>query len=109
MLHRNGHKLSRFLGPLEADIMEILWRQNPLPAKEVRVQLRLKKKLASTTVLTVLGRLVEKGLLNKTLAGRIHNYTPVENRETFVQNRIEEILKALADEFPEEFRAVSTR
>jgi predicted transcriptional regulator len=104
MFRRKGHKLSRFFGQLEADIMEILWHGAPLSAKEIRFQLRLKKKLAATTVLTVLGRLVEKGHLEKTSKGRASVFVPTVDRDTFVQSHIKELLENLQKEFPSELK-----
>lgn len=103
MFRKKGHTISRFLGQLEADIMEILWGQSPLSAKEIRLQLRLKKKLALTTTLTVLGRLVDKGLLSKSSVGRASVFTPTSDRDTFVRGHIQELLERLRDEFPHEF------
>ncbi len=109
MFRKKGHKLSRFVGQLEADIMEILWNQSPLPAKEIRLQLRLKKKLASTTVLTVLSRLVEKGHLRKATSGRSNYFRPTVSKKTFLQGHIQELLKDLQDEFPDEFKRALER
>ncbi len=106
MFRAKGHKLSRFLGQLETDIMEILWRQSPLSAKEVRLQLRLKKKLAPTTVLTVLSRLVEKECLSRSSIGRSNVFSPMCDRDTFVRNHVQALLQNLQEEFPNEFKSV---
>ncbi len=102
MFRKKGHKLSRFFGQLEADIMEILWLNSPLSAKEIRLQLRLKKKLAPTTVLTVLARLVEKGHLERSSMGRANSFAPTVTKDIFLRSQIEMLVETLQEEFPGE-------
>ncbi len=85
--------------------MEILWLNSPLTAKEIRLQLRLKKKLAPTTVLTVLGRLVDKGHLEKASIGRASSFAPSVTKDDFLRNQIEVLVETLRKEFPEELEA----
>lgn len=61
------------LGPgrLEAAAMETLWdRGGWLTPREVHGVLRAERPLAYTTVMTVLGRLCKKGLLQRRRLGR---------------------------------------
>jgi len=64
---------SGVLGPLEAEVMQILWAtEEPLAVRSVLETLNRRRKpaLAYTTVMTVLSRLAEKQILNRTRAGR---------------------------------------
>ncbi|MET8954527.1 BlaI/MecI/CopY family transcriptional regulator [Streptomyces sp. NPDC004393] len=62
-------------GALEAEVMAALWAADgPLTAAEVHQQ--LSDGLAYKTVLTVLGRLHTKGLVDRESVGRAHAYTP---------------------------------
>lgn len=62
-------------GALEAEVMAALWAgQGPMTAAQV--QAALGDDLAYKTVLTVLGRLHAKGLLDRESAGRAHAYRP---------------------------------
>ncbi|OIK25523.1 hypothetical protein VT52_021655 [Streptomyces malaysiense] len=62
-------------GALEAEIMAVLWgADEPMTASAVRSALT--PGLAYKTVLTVLGRLHTKGMLERERVGRAHAYRP---------------------------------
>jgi predicted transcriptional regulator len=62
-------------GALEAEVMAVLWAGGgSMTAAEVHRQVG--DDLAYKTVLTVLGRLHAKGLVDREAAGRAHAYTP---------------------------------
>lgn len=89
--------------------MEILWSAGPLSGKDVRFQLRLKQKLAATTVLTLLTRLVEKGHLMRKQKRRSYLYHPTKTREEFIADSIGEIVSALKLDFPKELKQALKR
>ena len=67
------------LGPLEAEVMEILWRaKEPTTVREVLEQANRRRSdpLAYTTVMTVMSRLADKGVLARRRAGRGYAYEP---------------------------------
>lgn len=81
----NGSQIGRILGELEKDIMEIIWQSNrPISVREVRVELSKKRKIAYTTVMTIMGRLVEKGVLSRRLKGSSYLYHPRLSQEKFI-------------------------
>lgn len=67
-------------GPLEYEVMTVLWATGPanVPAvlDRVNASRREDKALAYTTVMTVLSRLHEKGLLSRERRGRGYEYGP---------------------------------
>jgi len=68
------------LGPLEADVMAVLWRAGrPLLVGEVAAELNAGRDaaLAYTTVMTVMSRLAGKGILARSRAGRRFVYAAV--------------------------------
>src|SRR5215475_11672314 len=68
------------LGPLEADVMAVLWRaREPLLVKDVVAELNSGRDaaLAYTTVMTVMSRLAAKGILTRSRSGRRFVYAPV--------------------------------
>ena len=68
------------LGPLEAEVMAVLWEAGqPLLVRDVAAALNAgrKKALAYTTVLTVMTRLLGKGILARSGSGRKFAYAPV--------------------------------
>ena len=89
------------LGHLEREIMEIVWSKENIDARAIHEKLNQKRKLAYTTVNTVLTRLVEKGLLKRERIGTEKKfkyvYTPkkskVKYEKDFVKNTFESLLK----------------
>ena len=70
-------KGDRVLGPLEREIMEIVWRvAEPVTVRQVLEQLNRRRQpaLAYTTAMTVMSRLVEKGALARAREGRGYVY-----------------------------------
>ncbi|SRR5258708_3774466 len=68
------------LGPLEAEVMALLWRANSaLTVRQAAERLNATRtaELAYTTVMTVLTRLADKGVLARSRVGRSFAYTPV--------------------------------
>lgn len=74
----------RGFGELEAVIMDRLWsRGQPMTVREVFTDLRADRKIAYTTVLTVMDNLRRKGWLRRDADGRAHRYSPVLTREQY--------------------------
>lgn len=92
--------LNRFFGPLEAKIMDILWNvEKEMTIKDVQFELEKEKSTNFNTVMTVMNRLVEKGILRKKTVGRSSVYAPVQTRETFLNEQSKEMTHELMDEF----------
>lgn len=74
--HAHDHRGTRRpAGALEAEVLAALWAGDaPMTAKQVHADLG--EEVACKTVLTVLGRLHAKGLLDREPAGRAHAYRP---------------------------------
>lgn len=68
----------------EWEVLEVLWREPGLTGSEVHERLpRPDRKLK--TVNTLLGRLVERGVLETRRAGKAFRYTPLLEREACVR------------------------
>ncbi|MBE7681793.1 MULTISPECIES: BlaI/MecI/CopY family transcriptional regulator [Paenibacillus] len=91
--------LNRFFGPLEAKIMDILWARPGSSIREVQTALEQDKDVNFNTVMTVMNRLVDKGLLRKTQKGRTSLYHPVQSKEEFMNDQSKELSHELVDEF----------
>lgn len=96
-IHESG--LNRFFGPLEAKIMDILWNKEAMTIKEVQSVLDKEKSTNFNTVMTVMNRLVEKGILRKNIEGRSTVFKPVQSRADFLDNQSKEMTNELMDEF----------
>src|SRR5208337_4180412 len=69
-----NHKLLQLiLGPLESQVMEVLWDGKECCVRQVLA--RLDQKFAYTTIMTTLDRLYKKKLLNRRLLGRGYVYS----------------------------------
>ncbi len=88
--------LRTFLGELESAVMEQAWEQEQVTVKEVHGKLSKKRELAYTTVMTVMGRLAEKGLLRKQKgAGAANVYSPACTRDEFLKQATSNVLRGL--------------
>ncbi len=72
-LSLNPVTAAAMLGPLELNVMEVLWSAGPCSVRDV-VE-KLDRKLAYTTVMTTLDRLFKKGLLEREKSERAFIYT----------------------------------
>jgi len=85
------------LGELERAVMNVLWETDrDMTAREVQDQLA-DRDLATTTVLTVLGRLERKQLVRRIRDGRAHHYRPVASREDHVAELMTDALDDASD------------
>jgi predicted transcriptional regulator len=91
--------LNRFFGPLEAKIMDTLWTHSELSIKDVQKKLEQERNLNFNTVMTVMNRLLEKGVLTKRMDGRTSLFSPVHSREDFMDIQSREITHELMEDF----------
>ncbi len=87
-------KLTR-LGELEAEIMGVVWEKGQATVQEVRDALEPRRSLAYTTVMTVMSRLAEKGVLERRKEGRAYYYTPVGSQEKVAGSLLRSLVKRL--------------
>jgi len=89
--------LGKILGPLEQEIMEVLWSTGGATGKEVMGVIRESREIAMTTVFTVLDRLTKKGLVTKTRGESFYVFTPAFTREEFSKEVSHEVLSGVLD------------
>jgi len=89
------------LGPLEDEIMEIVWADGePVSVATVHRALgRKRKALAYSTVKAVLTNLAQKGHLRKRSEGRSNVFSSVKTREEFRKGVVEEVIGSLAKDY----------
>lgn len=75
--------IRKALGDLEADIMELVWQKDVTSVREVHEALEADRDIAYTTVMTVMSRLSDKGILQKEREGKHYLYRPVISKEEF--------------------------
>lgn len=95
-------KIIQTLGELETEIMEVIWKLKNASVREVLDNFKKHKKVAYTTVMTVMTRLASKGVLKRKLdESGAFIYTPVQDKEGFLAISSRKIIKNLINEFGE--------
>lgn len=87
------------LGPLEHTVMEVMWRSKSATVREIHDQIFSERALAYTTVLTVMGNLVNKGLLKKDGHGKSHVYSIALTKEQFIDRECSRAVSDLLERF----------
>ncbi|HVM21059.1 MAG TPA: BlaI/MecI/CopY family transcriptional regulator [Egibacteraceae bacterium] len=85
------------LGSLEAKVMDASWDCEDSFLSVRNMLQRLDDDLAYTTVMTVMNRLYEKGLLRRRRSGRAWVYRPSMSREAFTAATMSDVLKSAGD------------
>ncbi|GAB2859785.1 BlaI/MecI/CopY family transcriptional regulator [Lentzea nigeriaca] len=86
------------LGELETAVMEVLWLDpSPQRVRDVLDALSTRRKLAYTTVMTVLDNLHRKGWVSRELDGRAYRYLATRSREDSVAHALRELLDSAED------------
>jgi predicted transcriptional regulator len=90
-------KLGR--GELEARVMDVLWSHDePMTPRDVHTAISTTRRpLAYTTVMTILVRLWEKGMLDRKEHGRAFAYEPVAGRDEWTAARMHDLLEQAGD------------
>ena len=90
------------LGPLEQNIMNCLWRKEKASVRDVYSCLETSRKIAYTTVMTVMNRLVEKGLLTREKYGKAFIYSPRKTKEQTAKGMIKRIVDSFVQQYGHE-------
>lgn len=87
------------LGPTETEIMEILWLHGPLTVKQIHARICAYRLTAHTTILTVSGRMEEKGLITRHTTGAAYNgarvLTPAVTRTELITHAVQAVCRNL--------------
>ncbi len=100
-LRTSGKGIRQVLGDLEADIMDLCWKDSPCSVRDVHLKLAKERDIAYTTVMTVMSRLAKKGLLEREQEGRAYLYSPTCSREEFCSDTISTVMEGLLGGFGE--------
>jgi BlaI family transcriptional regulator, penicillinase repressor len=83
-------KKNEQLTPLELEIMKVLWEIGPATVQ--MVQQKLERKLAYTTVQTMLNLLHTKGKVKRTIKNRAYNYHPTVTRKKAIGEMVGDLI-----------------
>lgn len=80
-------------GELQTQVMRAVWRTGGGSVEQIRDALTGERQGAYTTIQTVLNRLVDRGLLERTRAGRGYRYSARVTEEQYVAGTVEGALE----------------
>ncbi|HYR86320.1 MAG TPA: BlaI/MecI/CopY family transcriptional regulator [Terriglobia bacterium] len=89
------------LTPLELDVMKAVWRRPPITVRDVQEAIRPSRKLAYTTVMTIMDRLYHKGFLTRKLRARTHFYEPAIRYTDVRDDAVKRLVEDFFDGSPE--------
>lgn len=87
------------LGPLEASVFAKTGEIGPATVADVHGSLSKERAIAYTTVMTVMGRLFDKGLLVRTKDGRRHVYSLATENAEAAEARFRKLFSGLISGF----------
>lgn len=91
--------LKKLLGDLEREVMECMWPAKEATVRQVVKVITRRRPIAYTTVMTVMGHLVDKGLLTRTMEGKRYRYRVSRSREEFLHEASQRLVRSLVDDF----------
>jgi predicted transcriptional regulator len=81
----------------ELEIMKVVWERGSATVRDVYEELLKQRKIAYTTVMTMMGILEQKGRLKKTSSERAYLYTPAQPRSEVVGKMVHDFVKRVFD------------
>lgn len=101
MAPRRRPLLADVLGPLENDVMDVVWERREATVRDVHAALKRRREIAYTTVMTTMGRLAEKGFLRRAEDQPAYRYFPVVSREQYEKSTVKSVVDWLISHFRE--------
>jgi predicted transcriptional regulator len=77
---------------LELELLKVVWARGQATVREVFQDLSQQRKIAYTTVLTMMGILEHKGHLEKIAGERAYIYRPIRPKDKVVKGMVEEFV-----------------
>ena len=108
-LRRPEKAEEKFLGPLETEVMARLWKRRSATVRDIVEDLARTRELAYTTVMTIMVRLHDKGLLERTREGKTYVYRPAHTRDEHRARLSRDLARGLVAEFGDAALAAFTR
>src|SRR2546422_4313500 len=83
--------------PLELEAMKALWQLREATVRDVAVEMGRRRRLAYTTVMTLLDRLARRGAAGRRKQGRAHVYHPLITREAALELALDRLTHEFFD------------
>lgn len=88
------------LGPLERSILKIVWQtKKEVCVRHILSQLPKKLDPAYTTVMTIMNRMVEKGILEKEKSSNTCYYQSTQNKNSFLSSLVENQMNNVINQY----------
>lgn len=84
----------------ELEILKLVWQRGQATVREIYQDLLKQRKIAYTTVLTMMGILERKGHLKKTAGERAYVYSPAQPQAQVVEGMVKEFVKRVFNGSP---------
>ena len=95
------HPSLRVLGELEKEVMEIIWISGAVTVRYVYESIKKSRKIAYTTVMTIMDRLFAKKILKRKKEGKTYRYSSSFNKNDFFEQTSRNIINNLVKDFGE--------
>lgn len=87
------------LGDLERAIMDVVWTQGEVTVRGVLGALQRSRSSAYTTIMTVMNRLVEKGMLRRLHDDASYTYRAVVSKNEFLHRSSQQIIRRFVRDY----------
>src|SRR5438105_784407 len=77
----------------ELEIMKIVWQRDTATVRDVYEEMLTRRKIAYTTVMTMMGILEQKGHLKKSADERAYVYRPAQPERQVLGNMVQDFVK----------------
>ena len=84
--------MKRRLGPLELEVMQLVWVRGTATVRDVWEELYPARKYAYTTIATIFRQVERKGFLSHRKEGRMYVYTPTIDQEEVSRNMLRDLV-----------------
>lgn len=88
----------KVLGFLEQSIMDVVWDANQ-PVKVSYVHSKLDDEKAYTSVMTVMNRLVKKGLLSRSKTKNYYEYEAIKSKKNYASNKVKAMFSSILNSY----------
>ncbi len=92
-----ARRASKHPTELELDILKVLWEKSPLSVREVKDALGPARKLAYTSVMTMMSIMVDKGYVAREKSGALFRYCPRITREATSRRMLRDLMHRVFD------------
>ncbi|MBI5389660.1 BlaI/MecI/CopY family transcriptional regulator [Candidatus Woesearchaeota archaeon] len=107
-MKKSPQKLGSGLGPLEKEILELLWQKQQAKVRDIYDVLKKKRKVAHTSIAVLLDRLHERKLVKRSIetcrGGYRYVYSPASEKEDYQKA----VLRNSVDNLIERFGNIAT-